>query len=284
MDRKTGHIACIDMEFGHVYGTHRRIVMPIEVGAVIFGRDEKLPVFAGRTFAYDIEVEVWQNRTDTLGVRTGVETNVANPGKEMEGLPYDPSYCLDSTGWKRARKTAAFSFAELRNFMRDLCEGCEISRFAFFARGMESKALARAGFDLSGYGCTDIQHEIRTCLGMKNLLSLDRASCIIGFAHSRGEILSRHYRYPVPELYDDQISPHTAVGDAARIFLLAREFYTEKEDFLAAAGDYFYECDAMAANTSEVRKDGEKRRGVQATFNVSEKVSSVPVVFSHGRL
>lgn len=284
MDHQTGHIACIDMEFGHVYGTHRRIVMPIEVGAVVFGRDEDLPVFAGRTFAYDIDVEIWQNLTDPLGVRTGVETTVINPGKKAEDLPYDPSYCLGSTGWKGARKTAASSFAELRNFMRGFCEECEISRFAFFARGMESKALARAGFDLSGFGCIDVQHEIKAYLGMRNLLSLDRASCIIGFAHSRGEILSHHYRYPVPEVYDDCIRPHTAVGDAARIFLLAREFYTEKEDFFAAAGDYFSECAAMAAIPSEVGKDGEKRGGVQATFNVSEKVSSVPVVFSHGRL
>lgn len=116
---------------------------------------------------------------------------------------------------------------------------------------MEAKALARAGFDLSGYRCIDLQHEVRAVLGMRDVLSLDRTSCIIGFAHAQGEILSRHYRYPVPEVYDSRISPHTAVGDAARIFLLAREFYAEKEGFLAAAGDYFSECAAMTAKKSE---------------------------------
>lgn len=249
MDDEEGRIACIDMEFGHVYGTHRGVVMPIEVGAVVYGRDDDVPAFAGRTFAYDIEVEVWQNRIGPLGVRTGVETSVANPGKGLDGMPYDPSHHLGGRGWQRARRVAAASFAELGDFMSDLCDEDGISRFAFFARGMESKALARAGFDLSGYRCTDLQHEIRAVLGMRDVLSLDRASCIIGFAHGRREILSRHYRYPVPDVYDGRISPHTAVGDAARIFLLAREFYAEKEEFLTAAGEYFSACAAVAAKS-----------------------------------
>ena len=250
MDHKDGRIACIDMEFGHVYGTHRGVVMPIEVGAVVYGRDDDMPAFAGMTFAYDIKVEVWQNRTGPLGVRTGVETSVANPGKGTEGMPYNPAYRLDGRGWQRARGVAAASFADLRDFMNDLCGEGDVSRFAFFARGMESKALARAGFDLSGYDCTDLQREVRAALGMKNVLSLDRTSRIIGFAHVEGEILSRHYRYPVPDVYDSRITPHTAVGDAARIFLLAREFYAEKDGFLTAAEDYFSECAAMAAKNS----------------------------------
>ncbi|WP_342678725.1 hypothetical protein [Methanofollis sp. UBA420] len=251
MDREEGRIACIDMEFGHVYGTHRNVVMPIEVGAVVYGRDDEMPVFAGRTFAYDIEVEVWQNRIGPLGVRTGVETSVANPGKGLEGRPYDPSHRLGGRGWRRAREVAAASFTDLGDFMRDLCDEEDISRFAFFARGMETKALARAGFDLSGYRCTDLQHEVRAALGMRDVLSLDRASCIIDFAHTQGEILSRHYRYPVPEVYDGRISPHTAVGDASRIFLLAREFYAEKDGFLTAAGEYFSECAAVAAKNPQ---------------------------------
>jgi hypothetical protein len=249
MDREDGRIACVDMEFGHVYGTHRSVVMPIEVGAVVYGRDDDRPVFAGRTFAYDIEVEVWQNRTGALGVRTGVETSVANPGKGLDGMPYDPSHHLGTRGWQRARRVAAASFADLGEFMIDLCDEDGISQFAFFARGMEAKALARAGFDLSGYRCTDLQHEVRAALRMRDVLSLDRVSCIIGFTHGQREILSRHYRYPVPEVYDGRISPHTAVGDAARIFLLAREFYADKEGFLAAAGEYLTECAAMAAKS-----------------------------------
>jgi hypothetical protein len=252
MDSEDRCIACIDMEFGHVYGTHRRVVMPIEVGAVVYGRDDDMPVFAGRTFAYDIEVEVWQNRIGPLGVRTGVETSVANPGKGVEGMPYDPSHHLPGgREWQRVRNVAAASFADLGDFMRDLCNEEDISRFAFFARGMEAKALARAGFDLSRYGCTDLQREVRATLGMKNVLSLDRTSCIIGFAHARGEILSRHYRYPVPDVYDNRITPHTAIGDAARIFLLAREFYADKEEFLTAAGEYFSECAGVTAKNPE---------------------------------
>jgi len=243
MEPDRGPVAFIDMEFGHVYGTHRRIVMPIEVGAVTYDPGTDSAAFSGRTFAHDLEVEIWKNMTDGLGRRTGVVTTVANTGRNIGGLPYDPHFRLNRAGWGRARTTAAASFGELARFMGDLCSRGGPVAFTFFARSMECRALDRAGFDLGPYACTDLQHEVGAALGMKNFLSLDRAARIIGFDSGSGGVRSNNYRYPVPDRYSPFIRPHRAVGDAARIFLLAREFYASRDAFLENAGAYFAACD-----------------------------------------
>lgn len=244
MDDGEGPVAFVDMEFGHVYGTHRRIMMPIEVGAVAYDRAGDRAVFAGRTFAHDLDVEIWGSSTDALGRRTGVVTTVANTGRKICGLPYNPRFRLDRAGWKRAWKAAADSFSALDRFMSDFCRQTCPAAFTFFARSMECRALDRAGFDLEPYACTDLQREIRTALGMKQSLSLDRAACIIGFGSGDGAIRSEHYRYPVPDRYCPFMRPHRAVGDAARIFLLAREFSASRETFLGNAAAYFAACEA----------------------------------------
>lgn len=247
MGPEKGPVAFIDMEFGHVYGTHREIVMPIEVGVVTYDPVADCAAFAGRTFAHDLEVEIWKSSTDDLGRRTGVMTAVANPGQGTGGLPYDPRFRLNRAGWREARAAASASFADLALFMDALCTRHDPAAFTFFARSMECRALDRAGFDLGPYACTDLQREVGAALGMKNFLSLDRAGCIIGFGNGAGAIRSNHYRYPVPDRYSPFLSPHRAVGDAARIFLLAREFYASRESFLEEAAAYFSVCDGTSA-------------------------------------
>jgi hypothetical protein len=244
MGPEEGPVAFVDMEFGHVYGTHRQIVMPIEVGVVTYDPAADRAVFSGKTFAHDLEVEIWKSSTDDLGRRTGVVTTVANPGLGTGGLPYDPRFRLDRAGWRHAREAAAASFSDLACFMGDLCSRSDPETFTFFARSMECRALDRAGFDLGPYACTDLQCEVGAALGMKQFLSLDRAGCIIGFGNGAGAIRSNHYRYPVPDCYAPLLRPHRAVGDAARIFLLAREFYASRESFLENAGAYFLACGA----------------------------------------
>ncbi|QYZ78881.1 hypothetical protein E2N92_05300 [Methanofollis formosanus] len=243
MNQKSGRVACVDMEFGHVYGTHRALVMPIEVGAVIYDPMTDRADFAGFTSRYDIEVEVWLNTTDALGRKTGVVTHVVNPGKRRSDLAYDPGHRLDREGWRAARRTVTASFRDLGEFMERLCLQEEVERFAFFAKNMECQALDRAGFDLAPYRCTDLQRDIRAALQMKDFLSLDRSACIIGFGTDKGAIRSNRFAYAVPDRYLPSIRPHSAVGDAARIFLLAREFYTGTERFLSEAETYLTRCE-----------------------------------------
>ncbi|QSZ66908.1 hypothetical protein RJ40_05080 [Methanofollis aquaemaris] len=243
MNQKSGRVACVDMEFGHIYGTHRALVMPIEVGAVIYDPMSDQAKFAGITSGYDIEVEVWLNTTDALGRKTGVVTHVANPGRMHTDIAYDPRHRLDRDGWRAARKTVAASFDDLGVFMERLCLEEEVERFAFFAKNMECRALDRAGFDLAPYRCTDLQRDIKTALHMKDFLSLDRSASIIGFETEKGEIKSNRFSYSVPDRYLPSIRPHSAVGDAARIFLLAREFYTGTERFLSEAEIYLTRCE-----------------------------------------
>lgn len=242
MNQKSGRVACVDMEFGHVYGTHRGLVMPIEVGAVIYDPMTDEADFAGLNMKYDIEVEVWLNTTDALGRKTGVATHVVNPGRRHADIAYNPRHRLDHEGWRAARETVAASFHDLGVFMERLCLEEEVDRFSFFAKNMECKALEMAGFDLAPYRCTDLQRDIKRALQMKDFLSLDRSACIIGFEAERGIIRSNRFSYAVPDRYLASIRPHSAVGDAARIFLLGREFYTGTERFLSEAETYLTRC------------------------------------------
>lgn len=243
MNQKSGRVACVDMEFGHVYGTHRGLVMPIEVGAVIYDPMTDEAEFAGLRSGYDIEVEVWLNTTDALGRKTGVVTRVVNSGMRHADIAYNPRHRLDRKEWRAAREIVTASFHDLREFMERICLEEEVDRFSFFAKNMECKALEMAGFDLAPYRCTDLQRDIKTALQMKDFLSLDRSACIIGFEAEKGGIRSNRFSYAVPDRYLPSIRPHSAVGDAARIFLLGREFYTGTERFLSEAESYLTRCE-----------------------------------------
>ncbi|TAJ44969.1 hypothetical protein [Methanofollis fontis] len=237
-----GRTAFVDLEFGYAYGTHRCISMPIEAGVVVYDHSEDRPIFGGWECREDLEVEIWQNRTDALGRRTGVSTHVANPGRRKIMSPYDPRHRLKREGWRRARRSASALFDELSGFMEDLCRQERPTAFCFFARGLECRALKQAGFDLSPYPCSDIQQDVGATLGLKDLISLDRAACMIGFAHEGAAIRSHHHRYPVPPRFSPYIMPHRAVGDAARIFLLHREYSSDRGRFCRSAEAYAAAC------------------------------------------
>ncbi|RXE57011.1 hypothetical protein ABH15_02430 [Methanoculleus taiwanensis] len=227
----SGLTAFIDMEFGHVYGTCRDLLMPVELGMVLYDPASNTPRFAGRKFSYDIDVELWRNVTDERGATLGVTATVANLARNEYQKPFLRSHRLSARRIRDAEVVCNEAFADLRSAMEDLCTGHDIETLAFFAEGMEVKAFSRAGFPLDAFGRVDLQKAVMRQLRMKDQLSLDKVAKIIDFSAAYTEIASTHFSYKVPRRLRHFIKPHRALGDAARIFLLSRE--------LAEAGGVF---------------------------------------------
>jgi len=237
--------ACIDMEFGHVYGTRRAVVMPVEIGVVLHDPGEDRPRFLGKTFRYDIDVELWKNVTDARGKTLGVTATVATLGTGEYQNPFLRSHRIPEYRVQVAREVARSAFADLGLFMRRLCDDADISTFAFFADGMELMAFEQAGVDVGEFVRVDLQREVRQLIGMKDHLSLDRVSSIIDFSVSGARIRSAHFSYRVPGILRHFIKPHRALGDAARIFLLSRELAEAGETFEARAHAFLQQSIVM---------------------------------------
>lgn len=226
------------MEFGHVYGTHRAVVMPVEIGVVLHDPEEDRPRFLGETFRHDIDVELWRNVTDARGKTLGVTASVANLWRGEYQKPFLRSHRLPGYQVQAAREVARAAFADLGLFMQRLSGDADISTLTFFADGMEMMAFEQAGVDTDEFSRVDLQRDIRRRLGMKDHLSLDRVSTIIGFSSSKAQIRSGHFSYQVPPVLRHFIKPHRALGDAARIFILSRELAEAGETFEARARAY----------------------------------------------
>ena len=223
------------MEFGHVYGTRRAVVMPVEIGVVLHNPEEDQLRYLGETFRYDIDLELWKNVTDARGKTLGVTATVANLGRGEYRKPFLRGYRLPGYRVQAAREVARSAFADLGLFMQRLCDDADISTLAFFADGMEMMAFEQAGVETEKFDRIGLQREVKRLLGMKDHLSLDRVSTIIGFSTARSQIQSAHFSYPVPPNLRRYIKPHRALGDAARIFLLSREVAEASEAFEARA-------------------------------------------------
>jgi hypothetical protein len=237
MTGEPGTFAFIDMEFGHVHGTRSAVVLPVEAGALIWRPDGDDLCWAAHCTRPDLEVELWANIVDARGFTTGTAATVVNPARGGGHRPFDPGYRLPDAGRRPARREAARAYAETGRFLRELLTGERVSTLAFYAARREQDAFHRAGIAIRPYRRRDLQQEIRRLLGMDRLLSLDRAAGIIGFAAAGASVESRHFGYPVPPQFAAQIRPHRALGDAARIFLLFREYSDHGEEFVAAAGN-----------------------------------------------
>lgn len=241
----TGVTACIDMEFGHVYGTCRTLLMPVEVGVVLYDPDSDTLRFSGRKFAYDIDLELWKNVTDERGATRGVTATVANLGRSEYQKPYLRQHRLPACRHRDAEAVCRSAFADLRGFMEGIFDRSRVETLMFFAENMEMKAFDRAGVSVDVFGRVDLQNEIRRSLGMKDHLSLDRVAHIIGFSTDGSGISSQHFRYRVPRRLRHLIKPHRALGDAARIFLLSRELSEEGRVFASQAHAYLEQYDLL---------------------------------------
>jgi hypothetical protein len=243
----TGVTACIDMEFGHVYGTCRTLLMPVEVGVVLYDPDSDTHRLSGRQFSYDIDLELWKNVTDEWGNTRGVAATVANFEQNEYQKPFCREYRLPVPRRLDAEEICRSAFSDLRCFMEDLFDRTDIATLTFFAENMEMKAFDRAEVAVDAFGRIDLQKEIRLELGMKDHLSLDKVANIIGFSTDGSGISSQHFRYRVPKRLRHLIKPHRALGDAARIFLLSRELSEEGRIFASQAQAYLAQYDLVRA-------------------------------------
>jgi hypothetical protein len=246
-------LACIDMEFGHIYGTRRMMVMPVEIGVVLYSPDTDCPRFFGKKFCYDIDVELWRNVTDTWGNTLGVTASVANLGREEYQKPFIRNFRLPGYRMRAAEKIARMAFTDLRLFMEELCNENNVSTLAFFADGMELMAFERADVSVDAFDRVDLQREIKQRLGMKDQLSLDRVSTIIEYHTAGSRIASTHFSYRVPGNLRYVIKPHRALGDAARIFLLSRELAEKSDIFQTRADAYLRQYAAIRTGSSAVQ-------------------------------
>ncbi len=221
---RCGESAYLDMEFGYVYGTSRAVMMPVEVGAVIHRPGDDSVRYLWEQFRHNIDVEIWKKVTDSCGRTTGVATTVANMGRDEYGMPYDHSFRILDDEVPAARETARSAFGDLRAFMESLLLEGSVRTIVVFAAHMERKAFHTAGVSLDGCSLVDLQREIRRHIGMKQVLSLDRLARLIDFSVDGSTIASRNFRYPVPPGCRHLLDVHRGMGDAVRMFLLAREY------------------------------------------------------------
>jgi hypothetical protein len=229
----SGESAYLDIEFGYAYGSCRTVIMPIEIGTVVYRPEDDLVRYIGDQFRYDINVEIWKKVTDDCGKTIGVATTVANMARGEYGMAYDHAFRVPEEEVTAFKAVARKAFEDLRLYMSSLLATGEISRVVVFAADMERKAFHVANVSLDGCALVDLQREIKRRFAMKQVLSLDRLARLIDFGVDGAHISSTHFRYSVPDDYRHQLEVHRGMGDAVRTFLLAREYEEKLPDLEA---------------------------------------------------
>ncbi|MFA4877418.1 MAG: hypothetical protein WC586_08390 [Methanoregula sp.] len=222
--------AYIDMEFAGIYGTRQILQIPIEIGVVLHDPASDTLSFAGKPFSFDIDVELWKNITDDVGKRVDGKRRVFNLANPNETYDYDRRFSLDSAQ-KRAAWTAINAVhRDLRMFMQALNRR-EIGTLVFFARKREIETFNHARVNTEGFVIRDLQAEIKSRFSLKEHVSLDRMSLVIGFGINKTSFFSKNIAYRIPEQFRYVIKPHKAIGDAARMLLLDAEFNRFEDEF-----------------------------------------------------
>jgi hypothetical protein len=226
----TPNTAYMDMEFAGIYGTHQSLQIPIEIGVVIHQPDTDVLTFAGKAFNRNIEVELWKNITDDVGKRIEGARRVFNLATRGRTKIFSKKVHLDAIGRKEAHQAIAGVHQDLRGFMQSLNQ-VEINTLIFFARRREMETFQDSRVKTDGFIIRDLQEEIRSCFHLKEHVSLDRMSLVTNFRITKSAVSSDHYSYALPEKFRYLIKPHKAIGDAARMFLVDREFRLYPEEF-----------------------------------------------------
>lgn len=227
MTPSTGYI---DMEFAGIYGTLQGMQIPIEIGMVIHQPDTDALSFAGKAFNRVIDVELWKNITDDVGKRIEGQRRVFNLASPGHSKIFDKKFHLGTEGRKEARRAIAAVYQDLREFMQTYNQK-DIGTLVFFARRREMETFRYSRVKTAGFLIRDLQEEIRSCFHLKEHVSLDRVSLITNFGITKSTVSSAHFSYTLPEKYRYLIKPHKAIGDAARMFLVDREFHQYPEKF-----------------------------------------------------
>ena len=246
--------AYIDMEFAGIRGTRQGMQIPIEIGVVLHDPVHDTLAFAGKAFSQDVEVELWKNVTDDLGKRVDGHRRIFNLARPGETIPEEKKFRLDAEGTRHARAAIAAVHRDVRAFMQALNHR-NIDTLAFFAKRREMETFARAHLNLDGFQVRDLQAEIRHQYLLKEDVSLDRMSLVIGFVLNGGTISSAHFTYTIPPRFRYIIKPHKAIGDAARMLLLSQEFRHHPEEFEAGVRAHVRDYDARKIPAPEPRED-----------------------------
>jgi len=228
----------LDMEWGQVYGSYRRNLIPIEVGAVISGLEDGFPVLESKKFCHDIDLVIRKSIINQVGKKIGVSEWVANIGRGQYQKLFDPSYRLKRTDEIAARKLSFKVLIELRQYLHSLFKKHQVSRIVLFGGNGDLNLLRKANINTSNITIIDIQRIIQNEICY--LFSLDKISLIIGFYSSAKFFGSENLRYPLPERYRYLIRPHKAIGDACRIFVVYEEFFKFKLEFVQRCRNYLH--------------------------------------------
>ena len=244
--------AYIDMEFAGIRGTRQGMQIPTEIGVVLHDPAGDSLSFAGKAFSHDVEVELWKNVTDDLGKRVDGHRRIFNLSRPGETIPEDKKFRLGAEGTRQARAAITAVHRDVRAFMQALNHR-NIDTLVFFAKRREIETFSRARVNLDGFVIRDIQEEIRHAYELKEDVSLDRMSLVIGFALNGGTISSAHLSYTIPQRFRYIIKPHKAIGDAARMLLVSQEFRYHPEDFEMAVREHLRNYDARKIPAQEPR-------------------------------
>lgn len=237
-------IAFIDLEFGHVHGTHKKISLPTEVGITFYDGNSNYVNYSNRIFAFDIDVERWKSITDRYGNRIGTAASVANFKKREFNKELDPKYRLNFKQKKNAYQIVGRAYTGLNQFMSDILEINHADKLIFFGDSRERFAFKKAKIDTKKYDWIDLQSEIKNEYDMEMLLSLDKVSHAIKFRNNMKHIRSLNFKYKTSSKYKYQIKPHKALGDSVRIFLAYKEFNHDKDKFKKTIGKHLDLCQA----------------------------------------
>ncbi|MFA4825662.1 MAG: hypothetical protein WC593_10955 [Methanoregula sp.] len=246
--------AYIDMEFAGIYGTHQRMQIPIEIGVVLHDPATDALSFAGKPFQADIEVELWKNILNDVGKRVDARRRVFNLAKPALTQPFDHRFHQSPAGARKARTAIAAVNTDLRLFMQAL-NSRNIGTLVFFARQREMVAFRQARVRTDGFLTRDIQHEIAHAMQLKEQISLDRMSLIIGFGISSTRIRSAHLSYTIPSQFQYVIKPHKAIGDAARMFLVDMEFGQYQKETRQGIEDHILQYEKAREDARIMREE-----------------------------
>ena len=229
---KKESLAFLDLEYGQIYGSYRRDLVPVEIGAVLWdGRGS--PRFESKKLYFDCDLVMRKNIVDRMGNTIGVSERVANSARNEHMKRFDPDFKLNDEEIRDIRKKVAYkSFHMLNGHITKVLEEHKPSKLVFFSASQDLYILKKARINFKAHELADLQEEVVSALSLKDMMSLDRASRIIGFKTNWRYIRSEHFTYSVPMKCRNFIKPHKAVGDAARIFLLYREFHENNEEFM----------------------------------------------------
>lgn len=224
------NIAFVDLEFGSLYGSYKRDFIPIESGILIYNPVKDEIFIRGAKFRCDAELVLRKSLINEHGKVIGVNERVANLEKQQYNKPYDKTYKLTSQEKKCLKEKCAENYDLLKAHLSKTFNEFNVTEIIFFGKREDIIQIKKSRFNLSDLKVFDMQEEVKKYTD--TLFSLDKLSIIVKFKSDRVFFSSDNFKYKIPKKYRHLIKPHRAVGDVARIFLIYREFFYNRDSFV----------------------------------------------------